>query len=151
MKKLFKEERGDILILFAFSLIFLVGMVALGTDVGLLAVKRAQLMEVGQIMRDARLEQNELLWNASNPGQAFDQCVREYGIKNGLSSSQIQTTYQTVENTSTDRQYNVSIILHDTYHCTTLRLFGFNQIPINVTINGSAYEYNSGGVWSPYK
>jgi Flp pilus assembly protein TadG len=149
LRKFLTEEQGDILILFALSLVFLVGMVALATDIGLLAIKRAQLMEVGQIVRDARLEQTQLIWDANNPTQTFDQYVREYGIKNGLNSGQIETKYEVVDNTATRRESKVTIILHDTYQCTTLRLFGFNQIPINVTINGSAYEYNSNGVWSP--
>ena len=149
LRKRFRGERGDILILFALTLVFLVGMVALATDVGLLAIRRAQLMEVGQIMRDARLEQSEMIWNADNPGAAFDQIVREYGLKNGLRSDQIQTTYTVVENSSTRRESKVTMIFRDTYPCTTLRLFGFDRIPIVVKIDGSAMSYNSGGVWSP--
>lgn len=149
IQKFFREEKGDILILFALTLVFLVGMVALATDVGLLAVKRAHLMEVGQIMRDARLEQSELIWNADRPDVAFDQIVREYGEKNGLRDDQIQTIYTVVENTSTARACKVTMIFHDTYSCTTLRLFGFDQIPITVKIDGSAMKSSGGGVWSP--
>lgn len=149
LRESFQKERGDILILFALTLVFLVGMIALATDVGLLAIRRAHLMEVGQIMRDARIEQSELIWSANDPGQAFDQIVREYGLKNGLQSNQIETAYKTVESTSTRRECSVTMIFHDTYTCTTLRLFGFDQIPITVKIDGSAMEYNSGGVWSP--
>lgn len=149
LRKRFREERGDILILFALTLVFLVGMVSLATDVGLLAIRRAQLMEVGQIMRDARLEQSELIWNADDPGTVFDQIVREYGLKNGLRSDQIQTTYAVVENSSTRRECKVTMIFRDTYSCTTLRLFGFDRIPIVVKIDGSAMSYNSGGVWRP--
>lgn len=147
--KLFKKEQGDVLILFAFSLVILVGMTALATDVGLLAIKRAELMEIGQVMRDARLDQTEQIWNANNPADTFDDIVREYGMLNGLDSSQISTTYKVVNRTSTKREHEVSIILSDTYQCTTLRLFGLKDIPIDVVINGSAFKENSGGVWSP--
>ncbi|MBE6829895.1 MAG: hypothetical protein E7519_06765 [Ruminococcaceae bacterium] len=143
------EERGDILILFALTLVFLVGMVALSTDVGLLAVRRAHLMEVGQVMRDARLEQSEMIWNANDPGATFDQFVRDYGIKNGLRSDQIKTTYKVVENSANRRECAVTMTLHDTYECTTLRLFGFDQVPITVKIDGSAYKYDNNGVWGP--
>lgn len=149
MKKFFRGERGDILVLFALTLVFLVGMVALATDVGLLAVKRAHLMEVGQIMRDARLEQSELVWDAQDPAAAFDNIVREYGEKNGLRDDQIETTYTTTQDTSTARACQVTMIFHDTYSCTTLRLFGYNHIPITVKIDGSATKSSGSGVWSP--
>ncbi|CDZ23480.1 putative membrane protein [[Clostridium] cellulosi] len=149
MKRYFSEERGNIAVLFAFVFIVLVGMAAMATDIGLLAIKRARLMEIGQIMRDARFEQSQLIWEADDPAQKFDEIVREYGIKNGLRDDQIQTEYTTVENSRTRRECKVVMKFTDTYKCTTLRLFGLNEVPIKVTINGSAYEQNSNGVWSP--
>lgn len=149
MKRYFSEERGNIAVLFAFVFIVLVGMAAMATDVGLLAIKRARLMEIGQIMRDARFEQYQMIWEADDPAKKFDEIVREYGIKNGLRNDQIKTEYIKVADRWDYRECKVNMIFTDTYKCTTLRLFGLDEVPIKVTITGSAYESNTGGVWSP--
>lgn len=149
MRKLFNNERGNIAVISAFVFVALVGIAALATDIGLLAIKRARLMEIGQIMRDARFEQYQMIWEADDPAKAFDKIVREYGEKNGLRDNQIKTKYIAKKNDWNYRECEVYMYFTDTYKCTTLRIFGLDEVPINVTITGYAYENNDNGVWRP--
>lgn len=149
IKSLLKKESGNILILFALTFTFLVGFISIAADVGLMYAERSRLLEIGNLMRDARFQQSEIIWNASNPAYSFDSLVREYGIKNGLTNDQIKTVYTAVENSTTTRRANVDIILTSTYKCTTLRIFGYNEITIKEVINGSGYKIRSPKVWTP--
>ena len=53
------EEDGNILIMFAFILMFLLGFVALSTDVVLAMNKKDKLTEVAYLVREARLDITE--------------------------------------------------------------------------------------------
>lgn len=147
LKKTFSNESGNILVLFALMLTFVVLFLAFSIDIGMAVMRRGDLMEIGQIMRDARLDQIEIIWHADFPEQAFDRIVKEYGIKNGLKYSQIHTEFSEENNLGYDgRRYTADIILEDTYDCNALALIGIHQIPISVKISGSAYKYGW-GVW----
>ena len=149
MKKLLKNESGNILILFALTFTFLVGFISIAADVGLMYTERSKLLEIGNLMRDARFQQTEIIWNSNNPAYTFDSLVKEYGVKNGLSTSQIKTEYRVIENSYTTRRVEVDITLTSVYNCTTLRLFGYNNITITELIEGSGYKIRTPKVWRP--
>ncbi len=148
--KAYKNEDGNIIIIFAMTFMVIIAFVTFSTDIAMAMSRRSELMEIGQIMREVRFEQSEVIWNSDNPEETFDKMVREYGKKNGLSDSQINTKYEEIyTGTYGKRTFNVDITLTDSYECTTLSLFGINNIPIKVTIKGYAEKSKNSGVWRP--
>lgn len=144
-----RGEDGNILILSALIFTFLIAFVAIAVDIGIMYTNRTKLLEIGNLMRDARFQQTEFLWNSYNPAYDFDSLVKEYGLKNGLTKEQIKTVYRIIENTKTTRRVEVDIELTSIYKCTTLKLFGYNEIVLKEKIEGYGYKVKSPEVWKP--
>lgn len=145
----FKDnECGSILILFAATLILLTVFLALSTDIALAFNKKDKLTEVGNLIRDARFDIGEELWNSNNPEFLLKEVAVDIAKKNGLKSNQVDVEWNITKNSSTHRMVNVKIIITDVYECTTLKMLGINELPIKVVIDG--YQEKKGTmVWRP--
>ena len=147
--KYIKRETGNILIIFAMTFTALVGFLGIATDVGLMYAQKTRLLEIANLIRDARFQQIEIIWNSTTPAATFDSIVREYGLKNGLNTSQITTQYVVKTNTTTTREVDVYIYITSTYNCSALKLFGYNNVTLKETIKGYAIKSKSPKVWKP--
>jgi hypothetical protein len=159
MRKFSREEKGAIIVMFALLLPVLLTFVGAGTDLGMMYIKRARLLEVGHIIRNARFNETIIFNNSENPATTFDDLAKYYAGLNGIEGTvinskgvevdRVSTNYKQTLLTQTRRDYTVDIYLNDNYKYCFLNILGFESKDINVTINGSGYEENSNGVWAP--
>ena len=153
MKKMLKEEKGDIAILFALMFTVLVGFISLAVDFGAMYYERSQMMEIGQIIRDARFTEggpiSELALNSETPGPVFLQEFSRYAALNNFHGT-IEVDYkeQYLPSINT-RRYSIDLTLSKEYTPVgLLTMIKSDPIPIKVKIEGSGHRagYN---IWLP--
>ena len=146
-----KNEKGSISVLLAFFLVAILLFAGFAVDVGMLYYKQLRLKEVGNMIRNARLNEETILQNSSQPNTDLNSLACSYAELNGLKPGQVSADFEDLPAQSTDtyRKYQLNIYLTDTYQFTTLRLLGFNQQNIQVTIHGYGYIQDGNGVWKP--
>ncbi len=147
-KNVKKNERGNITILFAFILILLMIFLGLSIDVALAFNKRDKLIEVGNLIRDARFDLSEELWHAYYPESVLREIARDIAVKNNLSPNQVDVKWKETTYNTSQRVAQIDIIMTDVYKCTILKLFGVNELPIKVLIPGSQ-DKKANVVWRP--
>lgn len=148
LKNMKRNENGDIIILFAFTIIILIGFLGLSTDVVLAFNKKSKLVEIGQLMKDARFDLGEELWQADYPEDKLREISLEISRRNGLSDDQVEIEWVPVKRNESIRQAKVKITLTDNYECTSLKILGINDLPIKVVTEGSQVKYGF-NLWSP--
>lgn len=62
-----QQEKGDVIVLFALSLVMLLAFVSLAIDIGMISMKQAAMMDLCQQMRKARLDAKDYIMNAADP------------------------------------------------------------------------------------
>lgn len=159
MHRLTREEKGTIIVLFALLIPVLLAFVGACTDIGMMYIKRARLLEVGHIIRNARFNETIIFNNSEDPAATFDDLVKYYAGLNGIEGTFINSKGVEVDRVSTDyeqtvlterrREYTVDIYLRDNYKYTFLSIIGFDSQDVNIAIHGSGYQENSNGVWAP--
>ncbi len=144
------SENGDILILFAGTLILVIVFLGLSTDVILAFNKRDKLVEVGRLMSEARVDLGEELWHSEDPQSTLREITWEIAEKNGLDKNQVDVKWIVRQQTNSYRASEINIILTDVYKCSTLKMIGINEFPIKVNIKGGQ-DKNTGGIpiWFP--
>lgn len=143
-----KNESGDIIILFAGTLILLIVFLGLSTDVILAFNKRDRLIEIGNLMKDARFDLGEELWNSNYPESTLREITLDIAAKNGLNSEQVDVKWIPTRENETLRAADVKITLTDKYECTVLKMLGINELPIKVKIDGEQFKSGT-RIWSP--
>ena len=149
LNKFLKKEKGDVMILFAGVFIILLIFLGLSTDVILAFSQRDRLVEIGNSMRDARVDLGVEVWNSPYPEHLLRELTVDIGVRNGLRPDQITTKWNVKDETNTRRDVGVIIELTDVYECSTLKMLGIKELPIKVVIGGSQYRYAAPYVWSP--
>lgn len=147
-KKFKKNEKGNITILFALTIMLLMVLLGLSIDVALAFNKRDKLIEVGNLIRDARFDLSEELWHAYYPESVLREIARDIAVKNNLSPNQVDVKWKETTYSTSQRVAQIDIIMTDVYECTILKLFGVNELPIKVIIPGSQYK-KANKVWRP--
>ncbi|AZK44353.1 hypothetical protein EEI45_06000 [Erysipelothrix piscisicarius] len=132
------EEDGNILIMFAFILMFLLGCVALSTDVVLAMSKKDKLTEVAYLVREARLDITEEMLHSQQGQQIALDNAHEILKRNGIDPSQFELVWNEQRGMSPNGNYMISltgtIILRDVYKTTTLKALGIDEFPIKVEL-----------------
>lgn len=144
-----KEEKGDILVISVIMLTSIIIFISLSCDVGMMYMQRARILETAQLMRDTRFDEeagNAPLMNSDTPGKFSFLEMNNIARLNDFNGI-VEIVYYEYKSSYKERKYKVRITLSDIYECTTLRLFGFNKIPIDVVIDGSGKK--TGLVWRP--
>lgn len=133
------NENGDILILFAATLIVVLIFLGLSTDFLLAFNKRDKLVEIGKLIGEARVDLGEELWNSENPELLLKEIAWEIGKRNGLEREQVDAKWRVIRESNSYRVVNTSIELNDVYECSVLKIFGINELPMNVRMSGGPY------------
>ncbi|QEY35676.1 hypothetical protein FL966_11745 [Caproiciproducens galactitolivorans] len=145
------NEKGSISVLFAFLFVALMLFTSFATDAGMLYYQQLRLKEVGNVIREARLNNETVLQNSTHPAETLERLAKDYAVKNGLRADQVTVDFADLENESTytHRYYEMNIYLTDTYQYKALSILGFREQKIRVTIHGYGDVENSAGVWKP--
>ncbi|MGJ0848067.1 TadE/TadG family type IV pilus assembly protein [Tissierella praeacuta] len=144
------SEKGDILILFAGTLILVIIFLGLSTDVILAFNKRDKLVEIGKLMSEARVDLGEELWHSEEPQSTLREITWEIAKRNGLEMNQVDVKWIVKQETNSYRASEISIVLTDVYKCSTLKMIGINELPIKVNIKGGQDKHTGGTpIWLP--
>lgn len=150
---LHRKEKGNVIVLFALTLVILVIFMGLSIDFGLMYSKRNHLIEVGQLAREARFGELPYIMQADDPNAALNDVVKRCVVENGIPEDQFSTVFRDTRLTHMQRTFTIDIYLWDTYEFTFLKIFGIKQQEIRVHINGGgtvSRNNPAAGVWSPY-
>lgn len=150
IKRLRKEERGDILVIFAVMFTVLIMIIALSTDVAILYARRARIYEIGNVMRRTRFTKGqEFFMNSDNPGEKYAEAFNDYAKKNGF-KGRLKVTYDETKTVGAynKREFNINMEFEEKVKTSVLKFIGIKEVPINVVINGSGHKIRD-NIWRP--
>lgn len=152
MKINFKDERGDILILFAASLTLIVVLLGLSTDVALAFSKKDKINEFADYIIEARVDLSEELWHSEDPDSYFREFTYEMARRNNFDPRKIHVEWKELyPHYGYDNSMRHSVIeleIYDNYETSVLKLFGIYNLPIRVIKKGGQDKY-SNNIWKP--
>lgn len=158
------REEGAALVLFAFCITILLFFTALAVDVGILNMKRGNMMNLCQEMRKARLDAVDYILNSDDPARMIYDISNRCAVENGF-SGKLKVYYQETTNPSVPtsnwvdgRTYKVRIELTQSHRYIFFPAVfaGASEKAVSVVLDGSE-EKTSGGegfaervpVWCP--
>lgn len=164
LEQLKQKETGSVIVLFALSLVILLGFVSLALDVGMINMKRARMMDLCQQMRKARLDAKDYIMNADDPARLIydisNQCAVDNNFKGHLKiyyQEQTDPLYPTT-NWVECRTYRVRIEISQEYRFAFAAglLTGSETKKITVYLDGGEQKSSRGDdgtervpVWYP--
>ena len=121
IRKCASHEDGNILILFAGFLVLIIFMIGLMLDLGMIYMRRNDLMDLCQVAREERLSRQDSIRYAENPGELTYDIVSNSVRKNGFKGT-VKVYFYEKEPEWNDRSYKVRVVLSEEYHYTFLRI-----------------------------
>ena len=148
IRKCASREDGSIMILFAGFLVVIIGMIGLMLDLGLIYMRRNDLMDLCQLAREERFSRQDSIRYADNPGDLTYEIVSKSVRENGF-RGEVKVFFYEREPEWNDRSYQVRIALSEEYSYTFLRIFGLTTSTITVYLDGGeAYgEGSNDMIW----
>jgi hypothetical protein len=150
IRRLLKEERGNIMVLFAGSLIVIIAFIGLSLDIGLLSLERNSLQNLSMVIREDRFTNQDKIRYAKNPGQVSYEIICETLEKNGFDGT-VKVYFYEEPPKSNNRVYHIRTVLSKEFSWNFARVVGMTTTPISVSQDG--YEsYGDKGldvVWYP--
>lgn len=154
--KCLRQEKGDMVVLFALSLVILLGFVSLAIDIGMVNVKRAAMMDLCQQMRKARLDAKEYIMNAKDPGlmiyEISNNCARENGFEGDLIVYYMEESDPAAPTSAwVDRRtYTVRVVLKQKYQFAFAAAFfaGPGSQEITVYLDGGEQKTSGKSEWA---
>ena len=148
IKRLRKEERGDILVIFAVMFTVLIMIIALSTDVAILYARRARIYEIGNVMRRTRFTKGqEFFMNSDNPGKEYADAFNDYASKNGF-TGELKVTYNEKTSSYDKREFDINMEFEEKVETSVLKFIGIKEVPIKVVIKGAGHKDKS-NIWKP--
>lgn len=161
IKRYKKAENGIAAVLFAISLMVLLGFVSLAVDVGMINMKRAHMMDLCQQMRRARLAAGDFIMSADDPARLIYEITNDCAIDNGFTgglkvyyaeeSVPVYPTSEWVER----RTSRVRIELTQEMRFTmAAAVFSHPNKEIKIYLDGGEMKsdpYGTAPVWYPYE
>lgn len=151
MKKRFSREDGNILLLFAATLTLLIFMVGIALDLGMIYMRRNDLIDLCQLARERRFTYQNTIRYAENPGRETYQIVSNAIRENGFDGN-ITVYFYEQEPTPAHRYYQVRTVLSEQYEYTFLKLFGADTVMISAYLDGGEHyggEDSTDMIWHP--
>ena len=154
LKRKIKEkgnaEKGNVILLFAVTLLILIFFTGISLDLGMIYMKRNELIDLCQIVREDRFTYQDTIRYADNPGLTSYQIISDTMLDNNFSGT-VKVYFQEQQPESNYRYYRTQTQLCTDYTYTFLRLFGLTTTTITAAINGGE-TYGEGlndVVWYP--
>lgn len=147
-----KEEFGSVVVLFALLLTVIVFFVGIAVDLSLFYMKRSDLENLCQLMREDRFTFQDTMRYADNPGRAAYQIAAQSMGDNGFNG--VITVYfweKTQPAEANGRYYKVRTQLSDDFSFHFLRIFGADTVKVKAHID-DVENYGEGGsdvIWHP--
>ncbi len=146
----FQNSEGNMLILFACFFVVLTFFLGLSLDIGMIYMKRGEMQNLCQIIREDRFTYQDSVRYADNPGQACYELVCGTASQNGF-AGEVKVYFQEEPPAYNYRHYRVRTELIDWYSFTFGRLLGIDETELHVTLDsGESYgEGSTDVIWYP--
>lgn len=146
----FKQENGNIIILFAGTLIVLIFFLGLSLDIGMICLQRNSMQNLCQLLREDRFTCQDTIRFAENPGLASYELVYNTMNDNNFDGT-VKVYFYEKTPQNNYREYLVRTELSQEYSFAFARVLGFTTTTITVSLDGGE-SYGEGGadvVWRP--
>lgn len=152
IRRLFKEERGNMMVLFAGSLIVMIAFIGLSLDVGLLSLQRNSLQNLNQVIREDRFTYQDKIRYAPDPTKAICDITHNTLAKNGFKGT-VKIYFYEVEPTPNRREYRIRTVLSEEFSWCFATVLGMTTTTVSATQDGREIygEDGIGMVYHPVK
>ena len=144
------REEGNIILLFAGVLVILIAFVGLALDMGMLLVRRNELQNLCDLVRESRFAHQDTIRFADDPGLTSYQVATQAIVNNGFGG---ELTFYYREDTPADnrRKYIVRTELTEEFEFSFLKVIGLDAMDIVVRADGGGDygESTNDVVWRP--
>lgn len=148
--KAVKSEEGGIILLFAGILVILIFFVGLSLDMGMLYLKRNNMQNLCQLIREDRFTYQDTIRYADNPGLATYQ-VAARSLESNDFNGQVKIYFCEDTPQFNYRSYRVRTELSEDFSFAFLQILGLSSIKLTVHLDGGE-TYGEGGddvIWYP--
>lgn len=135
IKKMLSREDGNIIVLFAGSLVLIFFMVGILLDLGMIYMRRNDLMDMCQLAREKRMTHQNLIRYSENPAETTYKIIAKSIRENGFQGT-IEFYFDETSSDWSDRNYKVAMRLSENYNYTFLKLFGASSTVISTYVEG---------------
>lgn len=145
----FEQESGNIIVLFAGTLIVLIFFIGLSLDIGMICLQRNSMQNLCQLIREDRFTCQDTIRFADNPGETSYQLV--YDALKGNFDGTVKVYFKEKTPQSNDREYRIRTELSKEYSYTFAKVLGMTTTTVTVSLDGGE-SYGEGGsdvVWYP--
>lgn len=152
VKKILKNEEGNVLILFAGSFIIISFFIGLIIDISMIYMDNNFLQNQLQIIREERFVHQDTIRYSDDPAAETYKIVHQTAKKNGFNGD--VKMYFKEEKPDVDnsfRSYKVRVVLSDESNFYFGKLFGLNTISLSAKLDGGE-SYGDGStdvIWHP--
>ncbi len=135
LKKIFNKEDGNIIIIFAFSIVVLTGFIGLAVDLGMIYMKRNELENLCQMVKADKLDNADMIRYADNPGATSYNVLSENLSRNNFNGT-LTLYFQEYESADNSRKIRTKAVLETRQDCYFLRLFGIRDVGLHADTSG---------------
>lgn len=152
IKGFLKDEKGNVLIIFAGSIILMAFFIGLIIDVSMIYMDNNSMQNLLQIIREERFTHQDTIRYAEDPALETYKLVHDSARKNGF-NGKIKMYFKEEERDrdTSFRSYRVRIVLEDESDFYFGRLFGLDTISLSAKLDGGE-SYGDGStdvIWYP--
>lgn len=151
-------ESGNILVMFACSLIVLIFFIGLAVDVSMVLWQKGQLVNDAQLIKNNRFVYQESVRYADKPGEEFEKrALQTLKLNNYEGSGKIY--FHEYSRKEEERKIKVRVELNKNANTYFFRVFGVKTIPISTSVDfedtygeyekDPSGEPNKNKVWHP--
>ena len=144
----YEQERGNIIVLFALTLVVLIFFIGLSIDISMICLQRNTMQDLCQIIREDRFTYQDTIRYADNPGLTSYQIIYDSLEDNNFNGT-VKVYFCEDEPASNYRSYHIRTELSEEYSYSFARIFGFTSRTVTVSLDGGETYGESGNdvVW----
>lgn len=154
LKRILKNEEGNVLILFAGSFILISFFIGLIIDINMIYMDNNYLQNLLQIVREERFVHQEVIRYSENPGKETYEIVHETAKKNGFNGDlKVYFKEEKPDIYNSFRSYKVRVVLSIKSDFYFGKLFKLKPIILSAKLDGGE-SYGDGltdVIWHPSK
>jgi len=134
-KQFLKDEDGNILLIFAGSMVLIAFFIGICLDVSMIYMKRNSMQNILQIIREERFTYQDTIRYADNPALTTYHIAYNAAGENEFGGT-VKVYFCEEDPEPNYRSYQVRILLTDECPFYFGRIFGLNTMPLRVTLDG---------------
>ncbi|HZK57088.1 MAG TPA: hypothetical protein VFD17_02160 [Clostridia bacterium] len=152
MKRFLKDEEGNVLIIFAGSMILIAFFLGILIDVSMIYMDNNAMQNLLQIIREERFTHQDTIRYSNNPAVETYMIARESAMENGFDGEiKVYFKEEVPETDRSFRSYKVKILLRKESPFYFGRIFGLDTIALGAGLDGGE-SYGDGSldvIWYP--